>query len=169
MIELKAALLAIKGYLIAAGVAALVIAFFWYRGSLIDEGAQKVRDADAKAAATLTAKATALTTEWQAKADAAEHKHDDELTSLRAYRDKHPIGKLCLDTPGSAGYLPPARTADPVHARAAPSASVGQPVHPGNTDVATSRGEMLDAFAALLDTQDAKLREWQESHPVSPP
>ena len=87
-------------------------------------------------------------------ADARKEK-DDEITTLRAYRDAHPVGvvRLC-------------RAASPVPAGAAPGAVASaatdglQPMHEGATP-ATDIGPMLDAFAASCDAVSADLREQQ--------
>lgn len=153
----------IEAKLIASGIGLvlLFVAFGFYRHSLIAEGEQRVRDTNTKQAAALQKQADQITSEWKGRADLAEHIHDAELSDLLAYRESHPIGKLCLDTPGSPGYLPPAAPTHPRDAGTSTQPSTVQRVHAGNTDVPSNRAQMLDALATRADQLSAALREWQ--------
>lgn len=156
-----------------ASVAAAIlfgILFAWYRHSLISEGEAKILAANSKQAAALQQQADEITADWKVRADTAEHLHDTEITDLRAYRDAHPItgaSELCKQSPSGQGHLSATTAPNRGHAAGAPSATVGVDVSTGNPDVATNRIQMLDDFAAILDTADARLREWQalNDHP----
>lgn len=110
-----------------------------------------VEAANAKTTAALTAKATA-----------AEHSHDQELTDLRAYRATSPVQpvRLCLSTARLQ-----ATPAQPVSGTTAPAAGVVQPVPARDTGVRAGAGPdiggLLEALAARADQVAAQARELQ--------
>jgi hypothetical protein len=105
------------------------------------------------------AKVTAALT---AKANTAEHSHDQELNDLRTYRAADPVQpvRLCLPTPGLQAT--PAKLDS---GTAVASAGVVQPVPSGDTGVRAGAGPdisgLLETLAARADQITAQARELQ--------
>lgn len=108
-----------------------------------------------------TAKDTAALT---AKANTAEHAHDQELSTLAAYRDAHPEQpvRLCLSPNAARVQAAPAQSfgSGPI----APTSGI-QPVPEGDSGVRTGAGPdisgLLEALAARADEVTAQARELQ--------
>lgn len=117
---------------------------------LVEVGVQEQKDADA---VQLEKQRVAD----QANADKAEHNHDQELQSLRDWRDQHPFTyRVCIPA-----AVPKRSTADSSNAGTASSAAVGNGVSTADPDITEDRGPLLDAFAALFENENATVRQWQ--------
>lgn len=144
-------------------VAAIIAGMLWYRHSLIAEGEQHIKDADAKAVAAQIIHNTEIETRAKTLAEQAGHAHDQELTDLRAYRDSHPLGPMFVSNGASHRCpVPAATTAHPRDVETITSAQSVLSVSAGNTESsAIDISGMLEALAGRADQLSAQLREWQ--------
>lgn len=131
-------------------LAALAGSFALYRAHLIELGKQLQKAADARELE-IERKAA------QAQQDKAEHTHDQELITLRDYRDKHPFSyRVCIQP-----AMQSSSSANSSDVSAAATATVGERVPEATPDITEDRGPLLDAFAALFEESNATLRMWQ--------
>lgn len=130
-------------------LAAVVIGVYLFCQHLIGVGVQRQKDADAVELAKQLAAD-------KVKADKAEHVHDQELSDLRTFRDEHPFTyRVCIKP------VPKHGPTDASHDGTTPASTVGESVPAPDPDITEDRGPLLDAFAALFETNNAALRQWQ--------
>ncbi|HKS75841.1 MAG TPA: hypothetical protein VJQ82_21695 [Terriglobales bacterium] len=143
-------------------IAGLAGGFWMYHRHVYDTGIRAQQAADAKATAPLLKAADIQTQAWKNRATTAEAAHAKDQSELALYRAARPIVyRVCFDAHDSGIGMPEA-SALVAGAQSAPAAAtLGEPVPAGNTVVSEDRGPLLDAFAALFDTQDDTLRELQ--------
>lgn len=92
----------------------------------------------------------------------AEQNYHDEHTDNLVYRTAHPVGvsQLCNNTRASdLRTAPSAHGGDESHPT---PAQLGSLVHESDQRQPYDRPALLDAFAALLDNQNAVIREYQK-------
>lgn len=140
-----------RKWLVELILAAVVVAgVYLFCQHLIHVGVQRQRDEDVAALAVLRK-------EDQAKADKAEHSHDQEISDLRDFRDKHPFSyRVCIQS-----SLQKPHPADDSNDGASASATMGERMPQTATDITEDRGPLLEAFAALFDEKNSTLRQWQ--------
>jgi hypothetical protein len=150
-----------KDWLYLAVIAALGTAFGIYTAHERDVGKAEVIAADK--AATLKAQAAAQkeTDRLQAKANEAEHSHDQELMDLRAYRDSNPVHVGVCNHTDSKPVLPVSSPSDTRNAGGSTPSGDVQPVPAGDSKSADI-GPMLDLLAGKADAVSAELREFQK-------
>lgn len=114
--------------------------------------------------AKVQAQAVQDTAKLTAKANAAEHTHDQELAILNAYRDAHPEQpvRLCLSTSARVQTA----AAQPIGGSAVAGAGPVQPVSAGDSGGGTGGAGpdisgLLEALAARADQVSAQARELQ--------
>lgn len=145
----------------AAAAAFLVGLLLLWHHKAYEQGIAAVKAADAKVLAAAVAANTKKEAELQAKADAAHHEHDQELTDLRAYRASHPVHvRVCLDPRSSGAGVPEAPAPHAGNASAGSGSGNVLPVPAGNS-AGRDLGPLLDALAAAADRLSATLREYQ--------
>lgn len=146
--------------------AAMLISLSWYAIHAHDEKIRldertKILAEDAQALQKAKDDAAAESKLLQAKADQAEHAHDQELTDLRAYQRDHPISLWVSNGKGhSVACVPRTAASNSIDASTSPSAEsvLTMPERdPSERDI----GPMLSALAARADEVSAQLREWQ--------
>lgn len=162
-------LLLSKYRLLAEGMfAALLVAglLYWHHRVFVS-GMDAVKAQDAQLLAKAVAEEKQQEAALQAKADTAEHSHDQELSDLRDYRAKHPVHVWVCNNPPSGGgdVSKGSAPAGGATGAGAPSGGV-QPVPAGDTGVRSGGdprdvGSLLDALAARADRESAKVREFQ--------
>lgn len=143
------------------------LTYMWHAHNASQQaiGAVGVKQDDAEALKQRLAEVALENGRLKAKADVAEHSHDQELEDLRAYRFDHPVTPVwvsntgtshCInrmsETTGTIGQSEGASTA----------AESIQQLPPGDTgSSAINISGMLDALAARADQVSSSLREWQ--------
>lgn len=141
--------------------------FAIYHHHVVEIGVHEQETRDAAATKKLNDQTAALTAAGIAKADAAEHAHDDEITQLKTYRDSHPDGPVRLCLADNRGKVVPSTGATHTgNESTGPSAGGVQPMPAGNHSSGSGSAgpdifPMLDALAAQADNVSASLREFQ--------
>ena len=151
-----------EAIVILAALGALWAALAWHDHKVYDRGIAAQQTADNADTAKLLKAARIETVAWQNRATAAEAANEKSQTDLALYRAARPIVyRMCFNARDSGIGLPAASAALPGTQASAAAAAVGQPMPARDSVVSEDRGPLLDAFAALFDTQDDALREFQ--------
>lgn len=162
-----------EAIVILAALGALWAALAWHDHKVYHEGITAQQTADNADTAKLLKAAHTETVAWQNRATAAEAANEKFQADLALYRAAHPVVyRVCFNAHDGGIGMPAAATALTGAQAGAPAAALGEPMPAGNPVVSENRGPLLDAFAALFDTQDDTLREFQardgivtEGHP----
>jgi hypothetical protein len=106
-----------------------------------------------------------VTQQLQQRAEAAEEAYAKERADSLSYQAVHPITtahQLCHDTHGGRPDLPKVSPSHPGNETITTTSGVGGQVHATDSPGSQDRLRLLGAFAALLDRQDAVIREFQQ-------
>lgn len=151
-----------EAIVILAASGALWAALVWHDRKVYDRGIKAQQTADTKDTAALLKAADIQTTAWKSRATAAEAEDAKAQSDLALYRAARPIVyRVCFDAHGSGFGVPESAPLGSGAQKGSSAPLVGKPVPAGNPVVSEDRGPLLDAFAALFDTQDDTLREFQ--------
>lgn len=154
---------------ILAALGALWAVLAWHDHKVYDRGIAAQKQSDAAATASLLKAADIQTKAWQNRATEAEASNAKAQSDLALYRAARPIVyRVCFDARGSGFGVPGASALDARAQSGTAAASLGKPMPAGNPVISEDRGPLLDAFAALFDTQDDTLREFQVRDGITP-
>jgi hypothetical protein len=146
----------------AVMVAAVVLFIRGYGSRQYQAGGDAVRAADAKAMKVLAAHVREIE---DANHELATTAHDtyevEHVANVIAARQPLTASQLCQPADDRGGRLPEAGAAQRGNEAASTTADVGGPVPAPDHGQPDDRRRLLAAFAALLDDQDAVIREFQ--------
>jgi hypothetical protein len=161
-------MIAIKDYIYAGLIVALIAGGVWYHHKVLDEGIAEQVAKDTTASNALKAETAKQTADLEARAVTAEQAYDKERADNQNYIDSHPVQpvRLCLSTAPGRSVVPQAGAIKPGNASSGAGPQSVQSVPTGDSSggggtAGPDISNLLSLLAAKADTVSAELREFQ--------